>query len=591
MSQESGPQDLPPEPRPCREPSAQGSPNPIIPGYQIDSWLGGGGMGDVYKAIDLTLKRPVAIKVIKKGCFHLANLDRFKREAEAAASVIHANVVTVHTGGEYADGGTQLPYLVMEYVEGHTLKDRLASGPLEPAQAAQLVETLAKAMEYVHQHKMVHRDLKPGNILLPGKKEVRLLPEKAKIADFGLAKCLDSDKGQTRSGAIVGTPAYMAPEQIGKNTSVDFRTDVYGLGAVLYHCLTGEAPFEELSRTKKPIRPSKRRPGIPPAIDKICMRCLERDPRKRYQTAAEVATALRGFVSAASTALTNPKPLPRAPRQQSTRRVLRRPTNLLLFLGCLALFLFLSALLALSPGGRSPVGLGVLGIMFLVILYSVYQLFFSPQPPTPETVFLLRAVLLAFVILLFAAVLSLVTGWPPALREFFHPSVIPRKNYPSGRINLPKPVEAHKVFNAKTEELEGRFRGRMGIWKDWLREGAKGGLLVYETPSFDDYYNSFDARLVFDRVKVKLLDGAAFLKRVDQEQHEEVYRQLDFYVRHDNGQIKANPGKDPTDNALKKVKINSGETLLVVVQIAALDGSPLLCNLELYQAHLALDER
>jgi serine/threonine protein kinase len=208
---------------------------PEVPGHEILGVLGRGGMGVAYKARQLSLHRIVAVKKILAGaCASAAELARFRREAEAAACLKHPNIVQIHAVGEQ-DG---LPYLVQEYVEGGSLGEQLAGTPQPARAAAQLVETLARAMDDAHQHGIVHRDLKPANVLLAA-------DGTPKITDFGLAKRLDGGPELTASGAIVGTPSYMAPEQAaGKGKQVGPAADVYALGAILYELLTGRPPFK-----------------------------------------------------------------------------------------------------------------------------------------------------------------------------------------------------------------------------------------------------------------------------------------------------------------------------------------------------------
>jgi hypothetical protein len=213
-------------------------PDVQIPGYEIVKELGSGGMGVVYQARQLALKRTVALKMIL-GAGHagLAQRQRFKAEAEAVARLQHPHIVQVFEVGEHQG----LPFCALEFVEGGSLDKRLGSAdsptPLPPVEAARLVATLADAMHLAHSRNIVHRDLKPANILLTA----NTVP---KVTDFGLARCLDDDSGQTQTGAVMGTPAYMAPEQAsGRTHEAGPAADVYALGAILYACLTGRAPF------------------------------------------------------------------------------------------------------------------------------------------------------------------------------------------------------------------------------------------------------------------------------------------------------------------------------------------------------------
>src|SRR5262245_13529440 len=251
-----------------KEPPVEGLPErsamsaQAIPGYQIEGILGRGGMGVVYKARHLALKRVVALKMILSGG-HAGEGERqrFRSEAEAVARLQHANIVQVHEVGEHEG----LPFAALEFVEGGTLAHRLKRGPVSPREAAELVATLAGAMHLAHSRNIVHRDLKPANILLDASGS-------PKVTDFGLARRLDSDIGQTQTGTAVGTPSYMSPEQAaGETKHVGPAADVYALGAILYECLTGRPPFLgagavatlELVRSQEPVAPHLLRAGVP----------------------------------------------------------------------------------------------------------------------------------------------------------------------------------------------------------------------------------------------------------------------------------------------------------------------------------------
>jgi eukaryotic-like serine/threonine-protein kinase len=290
---------------------------PTVQGYEILAEIGRGGMGVVYKARQAGLKRLVALKMILSGGHASAmELARFCSEAEAIARLEHPNIVRVHGVGE-SDGR---PYFSLEFVDGGSLADRLDGTPWPPAQAARLTETLALAMQAAHEQNIIHRDLKPANILLQKKSEIRRQKseEKAerinisesttltldfspKITDFGLAKQMDSERGQTRSGAIMGTPSYMAPEQAGgKGKEVGPATDVYALGAILYELLTGRPPFKAATPLdtvlqvvgEDPVPPRRLQPKLPRDLDTICLKCLEKNPAKRYPSAAELGDDL-----------------------------------------------------------------------------------------------------------------------------------------------------------------------------------------------------------------------------------------------------------------------------------------------------------
>ncbi|QVL33730.1 protein kinase [Telmatocola sphagniphila] len=266
-----------------------------IPGYKVEGILGQGGMGIVYKAKDLSLKRTVALKMIISGDFAGSKeLARFRIEAEAVARLQHPNIVQIHEVGETKGR----PYLALEFVEGGTLATKLAGKPLPLREAAKLVESLARGMQLAHSRNVIHRDLKPGNILLKS-------DGTPKIADFGLARQLDTDSSETQSGAVIGTPSYMAPEQAaGMANEAGPATDVYALGAILYECLTGKPPFKaesmmktlDLVRNAQPVRPSLLQPGVPLDLETICLKCLRKEPENRYASAAELADELVRFL-------------------------------------------------------------------------------------------------------------------------------------------------------------------------------------------------------------------------------------------------------------------------------------------------------
>jgi hypothetical protein len=278
-----------------------------IPGYEVLGVLGRGGMGVVYRAREIKLKRLVALKMILAGPLAGAGeLARFTREAEAVARLRHPNIVQIYHVGDHLG----VPYLALEFIDGPSLKTRLAGQVLEPERAAQLVETLARAIHHVHERGIIHRDLKPGNVLV-GTDGV------PKICDFGLAKMLDEGTGHTQSGDILGTPSYMAPEQAtGQLRDVGPATDVYALGAILYELLTGRPPFAAATsqqtlaevRTRAPVPPGQLRPGLPRDLEAICLRCLQKQPHKRYPSALALAEDLRRAVAVDPGAALPPAP-------------------------------------------------------------------------------------------------------------------------------------------------------------------------------------------------------------------------------------------------------------------------------------------
>jgi hypothetical protein len=257
--------------------------------YEVIEEVGRGAMGVVFKARQLRAERFVALKVIKDG----NNVDgvqreRFRTEAQALARLQHPNIVQVFEVGEERG----CPFFSMEFVDGGSLSRKIkADGPLAPAEAARLTEALAHAVEAAHRLRVLHRDLKPSNILLT-------TDGSPKVSDFGLAKRLDAEDGMTQAGALLGTPSYMAPEQAaGMNNKVGPHTDVYALGAILYEMLVGRPPFRDESPMATMQRvldtplvpPRSRRQGVPPVLEAICVKCLEKEPLRRYASAAELA--------------------------------------------------------------------------------------------------------------------------------------------------------------------------------------------------------------------------------------------------------------------------------------------------------------
>jgi eukaryotic-like serine/threonine-protein kinase len=267
---------------------------PEIAGYEILGELGRGGMGVVYKARHRTLNRVVALKMILAGG-HAGEheLARFRSEAQAVARLQHPNIVQIY---EVGDAGQ--PYFSLEFCEGGSLAQKLTGSPLPPMRAAELVELLARAMDTAHRAGVVHRDLKPANILLT-------VDGTPKVTDFGLAKRLDAG-GNTASGTVMGTPSYMAPEQAGgKGKTVGPAADVYALGAILYELLTGRPPFRAATPletilqvvTDDPAPPRQLNAGVPRDLEAICLKCLQKDPARRYSSAAELVGDLTRFHS------------------------------------------------------------------------------------------------------------------------------------------------------------------------------------------------------------------------------------------------------------------------------------------------------
>jgi len=323
--------------------------------YQVLGTIGRGGMGEVFKAYQPDLHRHVAIKTLLSGEQATEEfLQRFQREARTAAKLSHPNIVPIYDIG--AEG--KLHYIVMEYVEGRSLKQILEEKKLEPEKSLRIAYTVARALQFAHDHKIVHRDVKPANLLIDKQGRVRVL-------DFGLARSLDG-KGLTASSVLVGTPYYMSPEQaFGAPEELDHRTDLYSLGAVLYEMLTGRPPFEGgtvLSILRKIEDEDPQPPAVSARVDAVVMKALSKDRDRRYQTAAEFAEAIRGCIDA-------PVPTERqiVPAAPAAAAVPRRPRP--------AVFQV--------PRRAVWAGAGVLAAGFaLVLTVSLWPN--EPPPPPPE---------------------------------------------------------------------------------------------------------------------------------------------------------------------------------------------------------------
>jgi WD40 repeat protein len=320
-----------------------------IPGYRIEDPqpLGSGGMGVVYRATQTALNREVALKMLLGGPFASPTLRaRFLLEAESAAALEHPHIVRVFEFGEV--GG--YPYLAMEFVPGGTLSARLkATGPLPPADAAKLVAKLAGAVAHAHSRGVVHRDIKSPNVLLTAEGEPRL-------TDFGLAKVGRMARNLSVTGQVLGTPAYMPPEQAaGKVREVGTGADVYGLGAVLYDVLTGRPPFQGDSAavtlqkvlTEEPQRPQALNPSVPRDLETICLKCLEKDPARRYGSAAEFGADLCAYLEGRPIAA---RPVTRAER---AAKWVRRNPVVAGSLTAAALALVLGAVVSLWQGHQA----------------------------------------------------------------------------------------------------------------------------------------------------------------------------------------------------------------------------------------------
>jgi eukaryotic-like serine/threonine-protein kinase len=270
--------------------------------YELLDEIGRGGMGVVYRARQLSADRIVALKVIRgdelsalRPESRAAAIERFRHEALAAARLAHEHIVTVFEVGE-ADGER---FFSMRYIEGQSLADMIStSGPLSGRKAANYLEPVARAVAAAHEAGILHRDLKPQNILLDAK------TDQALIADFGLAKLVEQSPELTRAGDVMGTPAYMSPEQASDSTRVTVRSDVYSLGATLYHAITARPPFQAATslatlrqaNEEEPTRPSQANPAVDRDLETICLTCLHKDPARRYPSAAALADDLARYL-------------------------------------------------------------------------------------------------------------------------------------------------------------------------------------------------------------------------------------------------------------------------------------------------------
>jgi len=263
--------------------------------YELLEEIARGGMGIVFKARQKRLDRIVALKMILSGPMaEAADVSRFYREAEAAARLQHSGIVPIHEVGQHAG----IHYYTMNFIEGQSLADLVRQGPLDPMAAALLLKKISAAVAYAHQHHVIHRDIKPGNILLDAHGEPL-------ITDFGLAKRLDAGQELTASGQILGTLQYMPPEQaMGRTENVSIEADIYALGALLYAMLTGRPPFQAANHfdlllqvlESEPIGPRKLNARVPRELQRICLKCLEKDPHRRYLSAESLSQDLDLFM-------------------------------------------------------------------------------------------------------------------------------------------------------------------------------------------------------------------------------------------------------------------------------------------------------
>ncbi|HYQ17655.1 MAG TPA: protein kinase, partial [Polyangiaceae bacterium] len=269
-------------------------PVPELPHYAAFRFLAEGGTGEVWEAYDTNLGRLVALKVLRASAVDAVAVERFLDGARATANLKHDHIVAVHEVGQHRG----LHYFSMDLVTGGTLADHIETFRADRTRAVEVLATLAEALQFAHEHGVLHRDLKPANILLDE-------AQRPYVTDFGLALHVDRI-GVTRDGVVAGTPQYMAPEQAeGRTRDLTVATDVYGLGAILYHLLTGRPPF--LAATSElvleqvkhvaPIGPRRLDPSIEPDLALLCLRCLEKDPAHRYRSAGELARTLRRFLA------------------------------------------------------------------------------------------------------------------------------------------------------------------------------------------------------------------------------------------------------------------------------------------------------
>jgi len=345
--------------------------------YRLGAVIGHGGMAEVHRGRDVRLGRDVAIKLLRSDLARDPSFQgRFRREAQSAASLNHPSIVAVYDTGEDHDGAETTPYIVMEYVEGRTLREVLtAEGRLLPQRAMEITAQICAALEQAHRAGIVHRDIKPGNVMLTPAGEV-------KVMDFGIARAVTgSSATMTQTASVIGTAHYLSPEQA-RGEHVDARSDIYSTGCLLYELVTGAPPFSGDTPVavayqhvrEEPIPPSRVEPEVPAAIDAIVLKAMAKNPANRYQTAAQMRAdlerALAGLPVEAAPVLTEDSTtiLPPPATTVLLRQPQRRPGRVLAYiaLGVAAVLVFLVALLLagslLKSGGGDVNTPNVIGL-------------------------------------------------------------------------------------------------------------------------------------------------------------------------------------------------------------------------------------
>jgi serine/threonine-protein kinase len=351
--------------------------NTTLGRFEIGRKLGSGGMAQVYIARQTDLDRTVALKILRPELAHdEATIARFHQEARSAARLEHPHIVPIYEIGELEPpDGPRLHYIAMKYIQGRTLRDLLESeGRLDLPRTVALLAPAGEALQYAHQHGLIHRDIKPSNILITAEQEVYL-------SDFGLATAADTPGDLTQTGTVIGTPEYMAPEQAEGRGNLGPATDIYALGVVLYEMLSGSLPFEAdtpmamlVARLTRPPRPiASLQDGIPPAMQQILARALERDPAARFGSVAELLAALRSVAATAPAATGAPDDSFQAiPASIGETVALPRPDEP-----------------AVPPPPRSTRALPLIAVALVVLLLAVFAgtlLWRQDTPPPPPPV-------------------------------------------------------------------------------------------------------------------------------------------------------------------------------------------------------------